>query len=186
MRSPRPQTFRAAQKRQAAAYRLVHGRRVVGLATDEGDACGHGGSPDEARRCKRLCHMMMPYSTRFLETSSTSSMGGAMNWYETIVKPSWAPPAATFGTVWGILYPIIIVAYGYVAYRAFAGTAPRALLLPIAVNLIANFAFTPIQFGLQDFTWASVDIAVVLITIIWSMGSSGPTPRGRRSHWSPT
>lgn len=26
-----------------------------------------------------------------------------MNWYETLAKPSWTPPAATFGTVWSIL-----------------------------------------------------------------------------------
>ncbi len=97
-----------------------------------------------------------------------------MNWYEELAKPSWAPQASLFGTVWSILYPIIIVAYGYVVWRALADDIPRAVLLPIAINVAANLAFTPIQFGLRNLTLASIDIVIVLVTIVWSIAVIWP------------
>lgn len=100
-----------------------------------------------------------------------------MNWYETLIKPSWAPPASLFGTVWSILYPIIIVAYGYTIWRVVAGDFPRALLVPIIVNVVANIAFTPIQFGLRNLWLAEVDILVVLVTIVWSIAVIWPHSR---------
>ncbi|GAG27370.1 unnamed protein product, partial [marine sediment metagenome] len=41
--------------------------------------------------------------------------------------------------------------------------------LPFAINLVANLAFTPIQFGMRNLPLASVDIWLVLSTIIWMM-----------------
>lgn len=98
-------------------------------------------------------------------------------WYDTLVKPSWTPQPATIGTIWGLLYPIIIIAYGYVIVRVINGTAPRMLLLPIALNVAANVAFTPIQFGLQNLPLATLDILVVLTTLLWSMAAVWPHSR---------
>ena len=92
-----------------------------------------------------------------------------MSWYEELAKPSWAPPASLFGTVWSILYPIIIVAFGYVIYRVIRGEIPTSVLVPIAINIVANIAFTPIQFGLRNLVLAEIDIIIVLVTIVWSM-----------------
>ncbi len=97
-----------------------------------------------------------------------------MPWYDTIAKPSWAPAAPVFGVVWSILYPIIFVAYGYVIFRIARGEIPTVVLTPIVVNLIANFAFTPIQFGLRNNLLAAIDIVIVLITIAWSMAAIWP------------
>ncbi|MBN2405863.1 MAG: tryptophan-rich sensory protein [Coriobacteriia bacterium] len=92
-----------------------------------------------------------------------------MTWYETLAKPSWAPQASVFGIVWSILYPIIFIAYGYVIFRVIRGEYPTALLAPVLLNLAANVAFTPIQFGLRNLWVAEVDIVIVLATIVWSM-----------------
>jgi tryptophan-rich sensory protein len=92
-----------------------------------------------------------------------------MSWYDTIVKPSWAPAAGVYGIVWSILYPIIFIAYGYVALRVLRGDVPWTVLIPVGINLAANFAFTPLQFGLQSLPLATIDIVIVLITIVWSM-----------------
>ncbi|MBU4555850.1 MAG: tryptophan-rich sensory protein [Actinobacteria bacterium] len=97
-----------------------------------------------------------------------------MNWYQELAKPSWAPQPQVFGQVWGVLYPIIFVAYGYVAFRVFKGEFPKALLVPIAINLLANFAFTPIQFGWRNLPLAVVDILIVLVTIVWSIVAFWP------------
>lgn len=100
-----------------------------------------------------------------------------MSWYETLTKPSWAPPASLFGTVWSILYPIILIAYGFVIVQAVRGEMPRSVLWPVLINLAANAAFTPIQFGLRNLVLAELDIIVVLVTIVWSMISIWPHAR---------
>ena len=100
-----------------------------------------------------------------------------MSWYEELAKPAWAPPAPVFGIVWSILYPIIIVAYGYVVYRVIRGEFPVALLAPVLINIAANIAFTPIQFGLRNLWLAKLDIIVVLVTIVWSMVAIWPHAR---------
>jgi tryptophan-rich sensory protein len=100
-----------------------------------------------------------------------------VGWYQELVKPSWAPAAPVFGIVWSILYPIIIVAYGYVIYRVVRGEFPASLLLPVLINIAANVAFTPIQFGLRNLILAEIDIVIVLATIVWSMMAIWPHSR---------
>jgi len=36
------------------------------------------------------------------------------------------------------------------------------------LNLIFNFAFTPLQFGLKDNLWAAIDILLVDATLVWA------------------
>jgi translocator protein len=89
--------------------------------------------------------------------------------YADFIKPDWAPPAYLFGPVWTILYTIIAVTFGYMFYRWWKGKVKQNEVLPFALNLIFNFAFTPIQFGLQNNLLASIDILLVLGTLIWIM-----------------
>jgi len=42
------------------------------------------------------------------------------------------------------------------------------------INLLANFAFTPIQFGWRNLPLAVLDIAIVLVTIVWSITAFWP------------
>jgi tryptophan-rich sensory protein len=90
-------------------------------------------------------------------------------WYAQLKRPSWAPPAWLFGPVWSVLYVIIFVSFGRVWYNAFYLIIPFGLLLPFLLNLIVNFAFTPIQFRLKSNILASVDILLVLGTLIYAL-----------------
>lgn len=90
-------------------------------------------------------------------------------WYQTLIKPSWAPPSWLFGPVWSILYAIIAITFGTVFYKTFTKQIPWVIALPFALNLIFNFAFTPIQFGLKNNLLASLDILLVLGTLIWAL-----------------
>ncbi len=90
-------------------------------------------------------------------------------WYQTLIKPSWAPPSWLFGPVWTVLYAIIAVTFGTVFYKAFTKQIPWIVALPFALNLVFNFLFTPIQFGLQNNLLASIDILLVIGTLIWAM-----------------
>jgi len=91
------------------------------------------------------------------------------NWYSTLIKPTWAPPSWVFGPVWSVLYTIIAVTYGTVFYKAYTGQLPLMVALPFALNLIFNFSFTYFQFGLKNNLLASIDILLVLATLIWAL-----------------
>jgi len=96
-------------------------------------------------------------------------MNNAFNWYSTLIKPSFAPPAWLFGPVWTFLYILIAISYGYVGYLFFTKKISFIVLLPFILNLIFNFIFTPIQFGLQNNYLAAVDIVLVVGTLVWAL-----------------
>ncbi len=91
------------------------------------------------------------------------------NWYQQLTKPTWSPPSWLFGPVWTFLYVVIAISFGYVAVLFFRKSIAFIVLLPFILNLVFNFAFTPIQFGLKNNLLASMDILLVLATLIWAM-----------------
>lgn len=96
------------------------------------------------------------------------------DWYQALIKPSWAPPSWLFGPVWTLLYAIIAVSFGTVFYKAFTKQLSRVVVLPFVLNLIFNLAFTPLQFGLKNNLLASIDILLTLITLIWALAAVYP------------
>ncbi len=98
-------------------------------------------------------------------------------WYDSLDKPSWTPEPQTIGLVWQILYPVIIITFSIVFYRALRGKIPRMVSLPFAINLIANLIFTPIQFRLRDLNLAAIDIVVIWGTIVWCIIAIWPHSR---------
>jgi len=98
-------------------------------------------------------------------------------WYQTLIKPSWAPPAWLFGPVWTFLYVLIAVSYGYVGYLFVNKRISFWVVLPFILNLVFNALFTPIQFGWQNLPLAALDILLVLGTLIWAMAAIWPHAR---------
>ena len=90
-------------------------------------------------------------------------------WYQQLNKPFWAPPAYLFGPVWTCLYILIAISFGKVFLMVWQKQIALIVALPFILNLIFNFAFTPIQFGLRNNFLASVDVLLVLITLIWAI-----------------
>jgi tryptophan-rich sensory protein len=99
-------------------------------------------------------------------------------WYQQLIKPFWAPPATVFGPVWTVLYIGIFISYGTVFMLATQKKVPWIVTLPFILNIIANLAFTPLQFGLRSNLLASFDILIVLITLIWAIVAIYP-----HAHW---
>lgn len=95
--------------------------------------------------------------------------------YQELIKPTCSPPAWIFGPVWTVLYAIMAVSFGKVFYRVFfTKDLSWTVALPFVLNLIFNFSFTWIQFGLKNNYLASVDILLVLATLIWALVSVYP------------
>ena len=91
------------------------------------------------------------------------------NWYSKLKKPSWSPPSWIFGPVWTFLYVLIILSFGSVFLQAWQAQIPYLLVIPFVLNLIFNFTFTTIQFGLKNNFLASIDILLIVITLLWGM-----------------
>lgn len=90
-------------------------------------------------------------------------------WYAQLVRPFFAPPAWVFGPVWSVLYVVIAISFGFVLVQTLKRRLAFAVLLPFILNLLFNAAYTPIQFGLRNNLLASIDILLVLGTLVWAM-----------------
>lgn len=99
------------------------------------------------------------------------------NWYSTLVKPTWSPPAWVFGPAWTVLYVLIAISFGAVFYKAWKREVPRTVALPFALNLVFNLSFTYFQFTLQNNLLAAADILLCLATLVWAMVAIFPHKR---------
>lgn len=99
------------------------------------------------------------------------------NWYAQLMKPVWSPPSWIFGPVWTLLYAVMAVSFGKVFWLVFKKELPWIVALPFALNLIFNFAFTPLQFGLKNNLLAAIDILLVLGTLVWALLAIYPHAR---------
>lgn len=104
-------------------------------------------------------------------------MNTTYTWYSHLIKPTWSPPAWLFGPVWTVLYVLIVISFGTVLRMVFQKQIAYFIVLPFILNLVFNFAFTPIQFGLKNNVLAAIDILLVLVTLIWAMIAIYPYAR---------
>ena len=103
-------------------------------------------------------------------------------WYAQLDKPFFAPPAAWFGPVWAVLYVIIAITFIWMLVQCVKKRFPWSAFLPFALNLVFNLAYTTIQFGLKNNALASVDILLLLGTLVWAL--AGVWNRARWVAWA--
>lgn len=91
---------------------------------------------------------------------------GSVNsvWFEQLDKPGFYPPAVTFGIVWTVLY-IMIATAGWLGWRAGGGAETT---VPWVLQLVLNFGWTVLFFGLQRPSWSLAEIVVLLVAAIWT------------------
>ncbi len=99
------------------------------------------------------------------------------NWYAQLIKPVWAPPSWLFGPVWSVLYILIAISFGKVFWMFYKKEISFVVVLPFILNILFNVIFTPIQFGLKNNLLATVDILLVLGTLVWAIISIFPFAR---------
>lgn len=86
----------------------------------------------------------------------------ASEFYGSLVKPTWAPPAGVFGPVWTVLYVMIAIS-GWLIYRSDAPNTKMLLgvfVAHLAVNALWSWTF---------FRWDSGLGSVMVIVALWLM-----------------
>lgn len=101
-------------------------------------------------------------------------MNNTYSWYQSLIKPFWAPPSWLFGPAWTVLYILIFISFSYVFSLFFKGKITFLVLLPFILNIFFNIIFSPIQFGLKNNFLASIDIILLLSTLVWAIFSIFP------------
>lgn len=54
-------------------------------------------------------------------------------------------------------------------YKVYTKELPAMVAVPFLLNLVFNFSFTYFQFGLKNNFLASIDILLILATLMWAL-----------------
>jgi benzodiazapine receptor len=98
---------------------------------------------------------------------SNSGYGNA--WFGALQKPSFMPPGWAFGVVWPILYALIGIALAMILVEPPSPRRQAALTL-FFIQLVLNFAWSPIFFAMHDITTANIVIFVMAATAAAAAG----------------
>jgi len=90
------------------------------------------------------------------------------DWYDTLEKPGFTPPDATFGVVWTVLYLLIAIA-GWLAWRASATTRPTVWW---GVQMALNLLWTAVFFGLRSPVGGTVVVAALIAAVVVDLRES--------------
>ncbi|MBX2854317.1 MAG: tryptophan-rich sensory protein [Rhodobacteraceae bacterium] len=105
----------------------------------------------------------------FIFVCFLAAMGGALfrpgAWYETLERPSWRPPNWLFGPAWAVLYAMIAVS-GWLVWREVGLTGGALAFAVYAAQLILNFFWSAVFFGLRRIGWALVEMAALWLAIL--------------------
>jgi translocator protein len=82
---------------------------------------------------------------------------GPDDWFASLAKPSFNPPAWLFAPVWTTLYVLIGIVFARLYLRAPTSAAMKAWI----VQMLLNWSWTPLWFGLH-LMWAAFAVIVAL------------------------
>jgi tryptophan-rich sensory protein len=120
-----------------------------------------GGRPDRSVAESvgaALVFAVATLATAWIGSAATTS---GREWYEALDDPAFAPPEATFGVVWTVLYVAIAVA-GWRAWRATSAPSPTVAW---AVQMALNLAWTLVFFGSESLVGGLVVIAALIVAV---------------------
>ncbi|VDN11651.1 unnamed protein product [Dibothriocephalus latus] len=89
-----------------------------------------------------------------------------MEWYHGLKRPAHAPPEWVFAPAWSILYGCM----GTASYLVLKEAGQQDVRIPIAVygaNLLLNFSWTPVFFGLHRL---KASVAIIVGTTVTALG----------------
>jgi benzodiazapine receptor len=82
-------------------------------------------------------------------------------WYASLNKPPFNPPNAVFGPVWTVLYVLIAIA----GWRTFMAEPTGTGMKLWVGQMLLNWAWSPVWFGLNQ-TWLAFAVIVAMLALI--------------------
>lgn len=89
------------------------------------------------------------------------------DWYTNLAKPAFNPPSFVFGPAWTILY-ILMAISAYLVWTKGKGAKLNIALAYYAGQLILNFLWSYLFFGLKNPLIAFLDIVILWILILFT------------------
>lgn len=110
-----------------------------------------------ANRRKLLAYIIFPLAVGGISGFLTRN---SINMYTSLNRPPLSPPGWVFPLVWTILYLLM----GISSYLIASSSSPkkREALLLYAVQLLLNFIWSPIFFGLRNYL-----LAFLVLLLLW-------------------
>jgi tryptophan-rich sensory protein len=90
-------------------------------------------------------------------------------WYATLNKPMFSPPNWLFGPVWTALYFLMGVSLFLVWKQGFKKKQVKSAVKVFLFQLVVNFLWSILFFGLQSPLLGLIDIVLMLGLIIYSI-----------------
>lgn len=102
-------------------------------------------------------------------TALAAAAGGiaaapAPGFYESLVRPAWAPPAWLFGPAWTVLYSLMAIA-AWMVWRARGWRWAQGALTLYGMQLVLNALWTWLFFAWRQGAWALAEVVVLWLTI---------------------
>lgn len=106
----------------------------------------------------------------FMNQFGETGRDGYREWYALLEKPFFAPEPWVFGLAWGIIYPLIAVAFFLTIYGYYkTKTIPRGFVWLFMLNILLNLSFSPVLLATKNNALISLIIVLVLGTLAWLM-----------------
>ncbi|GGI49093.1 tryptophan-rich sensory protein [Mucilaginibacter galii] len=99
-------------------------------------------------------------------TASLFTISQIPVWYRTLNKPSFNPPNWLFGPVWTVLYVLIAIAAYLVWQRRDDSPLYKKARNAYILQLILNFAWSAVFFGMHQVLGALVVIGLLWLSIV--------------------
>lgn len=113
---------------------------------------------------KLITSIAVPLIVGFL--SSFFTINSIPTWYQTLTKPMLTPPNWLFAPAWTIIYILIGVSLYFVWIKGFKNKKVKTAIYFFSVQLILNFFWTFLFFGLKSPFIASMEIVALWILIL--------------------
>lgn len=97
-------------------------------------------------------------------------------WYDSLNKPFFTPPNWLFGPAWTVLYLAVAVS-GWLVWRERGFAGARTAMILFSVQLVLNFLWSVVFFGLRSPGWGLVEILVLWVFILLTILAFRPISR---------
>ncbi|PQV64898.1 Tryptophan-rich sensory protein [Abditibacterium utsteinense] len=101
--------------------------------------------------------------------SALFTFSGVRDWYPSLIKPPWTPPAEVFGPVWMLLYALMGAALGLVWAKSEGTPRKKRAMTWFWVQLSLNVAWSAAFFGGRSPGWAYAIILLLWLAIVATM-----------------